>query len=188
MKLQSLFLAFCALSLSACDKSVELKNGQLPAELVPYAQTLAGTYEGHFNGVPNTLNVVLEDDHLSLVPGADLIGSTCASSIGNATRVDVSERNKDVVGISNVTFSFDPGACVSTAEGRRLEVQVAAAHDDQARINVRLLLGYHMEWRYEPGRQVCGVDRFTRVVCWQTPGRYIQWREADYAFGSFVKH
>ena len=184
MKLKML-LALSALALTACDKSVELVNGQLPAELVAPAQKLAGSYEGRFNGVPNTLTVAVEGDRLTLTPAADLVGSRCASRVGNAMRVLVSGKNEQV-NLRGASFAFDPGACPST-EGRRLHVEMSTGRDGVQHVDVRLLVGTREHVRFIPGEVRCGTDRHGRTFCWQTPGRYERWLEPEFAFGRFSK-
>jgi hypothetical protein len=68
MKTKLLSIALLTLVLSACDKVVEIKDGQLPADLVPFAQTLTGTYLGNFSRSANELKVALDGNRLSVTP------------------------------------------------------------------------------------------------------------------------
>jgi hypothetical protein len=186
MKTKFFGLCLMALSLTACDKSVEIKNGELPAELVPYAQELTGTYEGKFNGVPNALTVTLVGNRLSATPAADLIGSTCASSLGDLTRVSYSAKNKETVRLTNASFAFNAGACGAAVEGRELEARGVKSRAG-VKLEISLLAGYRQETRIEPGQTVCHTDRNGRTYCHRTPDRIYTEMVPYYYSGNFVK-
>lgn len=188
MKLKSLYIAVLALGLVACDKTTQIQNGQVPAALMPLAQNLTGNYEGSFDGIANTLTVSLVGDRMVMSPRFDLLGANCASTVGNLQSVTLATKDKQVTAIKSADFALNPGNCARSTAARNFTITNSVGRDGSMQMNVEMLVGYHWERYWEPGRVECTYNRRGESYCWQTPGYERSWQVADYATGSFTKH
>lgn len=181
------YLAFAVVLLVGCNKSVDIKDGQLPAELVPFAQKLTGTYEGRFNGVPNAVTLSLDGNKLVASTAQDLLGDGCGSSLGSLTRVAYSGKSEKDVEIKKAEFALNHGNCRGRAVGKEL-VLSGKEKDGRYVLKATLLVGYHWEEEWEPGEVVCQPSGPRGGgYCWRTPGHMRSVRVPDYEYGEFYR-
>lgn len=187
MKLKSLFLALTALALVACDKTVTVKNGEVPADLLPLAQNLVGSYQGQFDGLSNGLDFSLDGNKLVVKARADLLGRNCATAVGALKSLTVESKDKSAVAITGATFELNPGSC-REIEGRELDLSRVGSAAGTIAFHAEVFAGYRTEVERIPGYVACSVDRWGRQYCWQEPDRYRYYQVAQYLNGHFEKN
>jgi hypothetical protein len=153
-------LALIALSASACEKDIQIVDGQIPAQYLPEAQAMMGTYSGRFVNSSNALNLSLEGNLVVLTPAHDLIDVRCGSSIGALTSVGVTKDANKVHHITSATFDFNPGLCIDV-QGDHIDLSfntdtdvTASIYDhSDARVVCTIVGGYP----YGPPYESCGT-------------------------------
>jgi hypothetical protein len=122
--LSYVMMAIVGLGLTSC-KSVEIVDGQIPAEYFSLAQSLEGKYVGQFNNEAATLTFRLN----GLSPELSFLNSKgssdwlpgCHSQVGLLKRIYVSTLGSER--IATAQFAFDPGFCSPSFEGRTLNLE-----------------------------------------------------------------
>ena len=140
--------------MSGC-KTIDIQNGEIPAEYASVAQTLVGEYPGTFNFRDGKLILSLEGNKplvtfKSNKGDTDLLADKCQSKIGALTQIKVSGSPEDrTVEITGATFAFDPGLC--GIDGRTLEFSISKNDKGGLDLDASLL---------------AGVETRTRLVCY----------------------
>lgn len=150
-----LFLTFTMVTalvgFSACDQSVQLSDGRLPQELIPYAQVLVGNYAGQVDRKPITLTIGLETDgKLRLSFSEDIVASSCGSQIGNLKEITYGG-SANSPNLTSAMFEFDPGQCLGEILGNEILIKVKMTEGQPIQLNLQLLDHYETQQR-------CGWD------------------------------
>jgi hypothetical protein len=120
----SLFILLTSsLTLSACNQTIEIRNGEIPNEFLPHIQRILGNYHGQMSLRDMDLRVALDGNVLKLLPSDDLVGPRCQSVVGDLLRVsykqDTDKKDKEIR-IQDAVFAIDPNLCSDRVEGREL--------------------------------------------------------------------
>lgn len=166
MVLRLLVLALLATATVGC-KSVEIQNGEVPAEYLYLAKKFEGQYEGKFNGIAGQLLVRLEGNkpvvEFSNSTGSDILNSGCESSIGNLKTVHL-KGTKENPQIDSAVFVFNPGKCALQVQGREITFDF---ENDYTKIESVILKERRMERQctrdsgappHVPPREVCRYE------------------------------
>jgi hypothetical protein len=105
-------------ALVACDDTVKLTNGELPAEYIPYAQPLVGQYRGQIDRKDAEINLALNGNKI-VYTGTDPVAPACQSKVGDALKITY-KKNNGSVQITSATFAFDAGLCRANVQGDTL--------------------------------------------------------------------
>lgn len=97
------------LTLVSCER-IEFKNGQIPDQYLPLAQSLEGHYAGSFEGIPYQLNLEIQDHraHMTLDPRGN---KDCHFEIGDITSADASKDQNDQPQIDHAVFQLKHQTC-----------------------------------------------------------------------------
>jgi hypothetical protein len=166
MKALSLLL-ISVLALAGC-KTIEIENGQIPAEYLETAKQFEGTYSGSFLGKSGSITLALNGDKPTLSyqdkDGNDLLGTNCNSQINNLMWIKGKEKNDTPV-LQGAAFALDAGNCRLNVQGK--EVVLAFSNQYQT-IKVYVLeeTRWERKCRWEPGnppynsgREVCEYNQ-----------------------------
>lgn len=167
MRILSLLSLFGLLSILAGCKTVDIENGQVPADYVHLAKKLEGVYEGSFNGVPGQLIMTMVGDQPILEfkspRGADLLDPRCQSQIGLLKRVHIKGQQSNPI-VDSAEFQFSAGNCKSSVVGNELSLNFRSSYN---RVEVSLLKEQKQERRCQwdsgnpphvPPREVCNWE------------------------------
>ena len=128
-----LLLLGSTLALLGC-KTVEIENGEVPAEYLSQAKQLEGVYQGSFVGVRGELRITFEGNkpilEMQKLDGSDLYKPACQSKINNLKWVSLDNDKK----VDGASFYFDPGNCF--IDGREIQLSFS---DDYRKIHVSIL-------------------------------------------------
>lgn len=130
-----------ALLALGCQRA-SVRDGRVPAEVLPQARALSGLYLGKFAGREGKLRlalvgdrpVVLWQDAQDRRPGGDLLDPRCGSRVGRLKELRTRVTENGTEKIRSAVFAFDPGAC-SSVQGRTLEI----SFNGENRFNIYLL-------------------------------------------------
>lgn len=152
MKLTHVLAAsFALLAFSGC-KTVDIKNGEVPAQYLSQAKKLAGTYKGEFEGVPGNLVISFNGNKPVLTyvnkRGEDILNNNCHSSFGDLLKVTIKNENKNPT-VSSALFDFDAGGCSLMVRGRDASLSFKQT-DAGMRLRINILKEVYQ-------RQVCTV-------------------------------
>lgn len=103
---------------SACGE-VEIKNGEIPPEHLPKAEALMGTYEGHFDSHPMTIELKLNGNKVEVKTSSDLIADSCLSQVQELKTLKF-QKQDGVVRLAGASFAFEPNQCRRDVLGRKL--------------------------------------------------------------------
>jgi hypothetical protein len=161
-------LALAALTaLSACNQTLEIKDGTIPEEFVPYVQKYLGNYHGQIEHRPSGLNISLESNRLVMKSTDDMIAPACASRIGNLKKITYKEEKDKSITITDAYFDFDPNLCGNDIAGR--ELHFTAAKKEPLTLDMTLL--DHREWGWRCngnlGRGPFPQPGYPGDRCWQ---------------------
>ncbi|MDR3606134.1 MAG: hypothetical protein P4M08_02005 [Oligoflexia bacterium] len=116
-----LVLMLAVFGASACEKEIQIIDGKIPAQYLPEAQAVMGSYSGIFDDNSNVLTAQLSGNYVSLTAQQDLLDPRCQSHIGSLKTVGVTKDGQQNPHITSAAFDFDPNDCVSFS-GRSLEL------------------------------------------------------------------
>lgn len=177
MKFLTLFLTpFIALAAMAD----ETPDGTIPSKHLGVMDAYVGSYTGKFDGRRGTLTLTMDGQRPTLSftaedGSADMVGSDCASEIGQLTNVDFDQK-KSGVELDDATFAFTPGNCISI---RGRTVNLDFRHKNGAPYKVNASIYHETEWVWEPNPPHCDP----MGSCWGGGGSQ---RPVDYYLtGSF---
>lgn len=139
------FILVCSLSLglSACKQTLEIKNGVIPVEFLPFVQKFLGSYHGQIELRSTGLIATLEDNnHLTLKSSDDIIALVCRSKIGNLTQLTYQEDRKKTIEVTDAFFDFDPNLCGNQILANQLHFIVTK----QSPVTLDLIFLDHVEW------------------------------------------
>lgn len=98
--------------LTACDKSVELKNGIIPQEYVSYVKAFEGNYSGEFEGQRVDFSVTLDENTLKLNANPSFMSKySCGDKVREPVSLWYSQKDKSITAVGAVEFSIDLGNC-----------------------------------------------------------------------------
>jgi hypothetical protein len=150
---------FLVLGLSAC-KTVKTPDGNVPAEYAAAAKTLAGTYQGDFNGVPSEISLQFNGDAPVLtytnVAGHDLLGVGCGSEIGKLAGISLDP----LASVEAAYFTLLPGNCLVEGQIVTLEIKKQGS-DTLAALSV--VKGHRIV--HIPGQEICHGNGFGGYDC-----------------------
>lgn len=161
-----LCLIVSTLALAGCNKTIDIKNGELPSGWVSYAEKFVGKYAGSFDGVKKELTISLVGNKLLLSSNEDLVDPRCGSAIGDlqSLRVTHSKKHPETDSIIRATFAFDPKGC-PLIQGS--EVTLSFKEGSPIRFDIRLLerTVYTQDCSLNPGPnggvyQSCHTDTY----------------------------
>lgn len=166
-----LALSFAFLAIVGC-REVKVKNGEVPPKYVPMAMKFMGTYQGQFDGVPATLNLVMNGNKVVVEyadrESRDILGPQCDSRVGNLLAVKVDEVGTDRYELKRVRFALNPNRCKHEIEGRELVMEVRRK---DSRVDLSLSILGQLTWeercRIEPGNPAAGIP--PKRVCEREP-------------------
>ncbi|MFL5812297.1 MAG: hypothetical protein ACJ763_01870 [Bdellovibrionia bacterium] len=154
---QFILSLFLVLALSAC-KTVKTPEGKVPAEYLDAAKTLAGTYQGDFNGVPS--EILLQFDGATPVltytnvAGHDLLGVGCGSEIGKLAGVTLDP----LAYVTDAYFELSPGNC--PVEGQIVTLEFQQKGDE---LTVSVVKGHRIV--HIPAQESCHSDAWGSYTC-----------------------
>ena len=173
-------LALMTVGLTGCDNTVEMPNGQVPAQYLDKAKALEGTYKGKFLNHRGTLTVKFEGNKPVLTfddGGAnDLLDRRCHSRIGDLYAVRVGGKRNDPK-LKTAYFSFDPGQC--NIRGRTVNLDIKDLGGGHIRLDVAILGNQIPE-------QVCEYVPSPNPNVPPSQNCHLEWRDEWYA-GRFSK-
>lgn len=130
-------------TLTACEETLKIQNGKIPAEYVPFAQKFLGEYHGQIEFRPTSLIISLEEDNrLVLQSPNDLLAPVCRSKIGNLTQLIYKEGKNHSIKITEAIFDFDPHLCGNQIAAQQIHFFVSK----QKPVTLDILLLDHREW------------------------------------------
>jgi hypothetical protein len=147
------------IGLSAC-KTVKTPEGKIPSEYLDAAKTLAGTYQGQFNGVPS--EILLKFDGAAPIltysnsTGHDLLGVGCGSEIGKLAGVSLDP----LAYVETAYFALSPGNC--PVEGRIVTLKFKNQGGDTV-ASVSIVKSHRAV--HTPGQEVCHGNGFGGWDC-----------------------
>ncbi|NUM88358.1 MAG: hypothetical protein HUU37_04055 [Bdellovibrionales bacterium] len=147
MKSKLLVLA-AALLLAACDSTLDIVNGEVPANFLGNVQGLLGTWNGQFNQRALQVTISLDGNRLVWSSNDDMIAPACRSHVGNLKRVTYREKDGKVE-VTGAEFFFDANLCLTRPMGDALYVDFENATAMQIAIRDRM-----------ESRIVCGSQPF----------------------------
>ncbi|MCM2323517.1 MAG: hypothetical protein NDJ90_09675 [Oligoflexia bacterium] len=148
VKMSLPLLAVALLAVAGCKQRVEIKNGMVPDELMPYAQALVGEYRGQVERKANTLTIGLDGNRLVVTTSEDLLDPVCESQLGDLLTVAYKEKDKQIR-LTNAELKFDPALCSDRVEGR--EVHITFEEGNPISFDLMLLDHYDNYYRCEYG-------------------------------------
>ncbi len=119
--LQLLSLLVASFGLVACDQTVTVQNGQIPAQYLLAAKTIVGNYTGSAAGIPNTLTIALNGNQAALSGANDLLGSACHARLGELLSFTYNTDSGTPV-ITGASFALDPGYCVTNVLASQVDL------------------------------------------------------------------
>lgn len=182
MKLTQLLVASFALLAFAGCKTVDIKDGQVPAQYLSQAKKLAGTYKGDFEGVPGNLIISFNGNKPTLTyqnkRGEDILNNNCHSEFGNLLKVTIKSENKNPT-VSSALFDFDAGGCSLMVRGRDASLSFKET-DKGMRISINILKELDQ-------RQVCTLIPGNPSQG-QPPHQTCHWEQTPvYLYGTFYR-
>lgn len=178
------FSLVLALFAAGCDKTVDIKDGKVPAELTSFVAKYLGNYTGVFEQTNQTLTLSMNDNRLILDTPNDLLGASCKSKAGNLTKLTYSNKDNNIEEVTSAEFDFDPGLCASTIEGRTVTIEGKKSKDGISRLKVSILKEVKKYEHYQEGATHCGVSN-GHPFCYQDPGKWVVDYQPIYLQGSF---
>lgn len=132
-----------ASSLTACEETLQIKNGKIPSEYTPFVQQFLGEYHGQINLRPTNLVASLEaDNRLVLQSQSDLLAPVCRSKIGNLTKIIYKEGKNNSINVTEAFFDFDPNLCGNQIAASKIHFFISK----QEPVTLDILLLDHLEW------------------------------------------
>lgn len=137
--------ALAMVGFSACDSKLEIVDGKIPAEFLPHAQSVVGSYVGQFQNQAMTLNTALgADQKLVLTPSADMAGPNCMSQVGQLKEIFYKEDSATkLVQITGATFAFNANQCAIEIIGTELKLDVTSDVGQPIQLDASIL--HHFE-------------------------------------------
>lgn len=138
---------------TACNEKIEIKDGLVPEEALPYISGLLGTYHGEFDGVTMDFDLRLDGKKAILSSSKDVIDPRCESHIGNLKLVYIKTKNKKPVRIKSAHFDFDPNQCPGKVDGRTIQLSFNDYIVEHASMKADIFekTEWVREWQCHPG-------------------------------------
>lgn len=151
--MKMLLVLFATLATVVGCKSINVEDGRLSPEMLPYAEKYLGSY--HEMGGDGTLTLSMSKDnkvYLSVDNGM-LANRTCQDDIGNLTQIVSYAPAK----ISRATFEFNPGQCKNKVMGKSIMIK-AREKGDTIILTTRILQS--IQYSGHCGPNGCARDEY----------------------------
>jgi len=157
-----------------CNHRVDIRNGELPSDLIPFAEQFVGNYSGDFNGQPANLSLELQGNKLIANTSRDFLGRDCLSSIKDLESVSIKRKKKVNKALVQASFALNKGRCNSEIDGQYLHLSF-----DSKKHKIRAEIVKNSDC-IDICTTTSGSDGYSSIVC--APECSV-----DYLWGSFKK-
>jgi hypothetical protein len=153
MKISKQFICAAAVTLAVSFlfgcKSVDIKDGKVPAAYIDQIQPLLGQYKGSFYMYAGNMTISLDEQRPKITLqnsfGNDWIQAGCKTKVGYLRKVYLHDNNT----LDSAVFDFDRGGC-REVRGRSITLDFTRTASKQIKINISYLAGYKMERECRP--------------------------------------
>jgi hypothetical protein len=137
------FLVLLVFVFAGCKETLDVVNGEIPAEYIPLAQPYMGTYNGKIDGLPAEITLALNGNKV-VITGTAPISNHCEGVYGDLNSIVVEKKNEKI-NVTGANFTFDPNKCRHRAIGR--EVHLSFKND---KLYFSYLLDRRQQWNCPP--------------------------------------
>jgi hypothetical protein len=120
--LLSFFMLICLMS---C-KTIIIKDGKVPSEILTQIKKYEGIYKGSFQTTASQIEIRFDNDVPQLIYtdefGHEILDEKCHSKIGKLERLILLDEPNRIF-TSQAVFAFDPGACTEV-KGRQVILSI----------------------------------------------------------------